>query len=267
MRVIIASVTSDIGTQLAGHWLDIGWEVAGTYRTESKQLTELVERGLQKIEVDFTSHADIEAAIGKAKKYFKGWDVIVMCPASMNPIGSFESCDFKDWAASVEMNFLSTMKFIHCLLPLRERKSNSLPTIITWAGGGVNSAPVNYSAYTVSKISQLKMMELLDAEIDDAKFVMIGPGWVDTKIHQETLRSGSGAGENLKKTLSTIDSGNWTPMSAVINCCDWVIKEPRHVVGGRNFSVVNDEWQDEALSRRLERNSEIFKLRRYGNDG
>ena len=34
------------------------------------------------------------------------------------------------------------------------------PTVITWAGGGVNSAPLRYSAYTISKIAQLKMMEL-----------------------------------------------------------------------------------------------------------
>jgi len=44
------------------------------------------------------------------------------------------------------------------------------------AGTGSNSAPKYYSAYTISKIAQTKMTELLDKEFDDIKVSIIGPG-------------------------------------------------------------------------------------------
>ena len=44
------------------------------------------------------------------------------------------------------------------------------------------------------------MCELLDAEIHDTAFTILGPGWVNTKIHQSTLANKHKAGENYKKT-------------------------------------------------------------------
>lgn len=264
MKAVITSVSSGIGAALADKWLDQGWDVAGTYRTLSDGMDELMQRGLRSFELDFSSPHFVDA-VNDFKRSIQNWDVLVMCPASMNPIGLFEQIEFNEWSDSVEFNFLSNMRFIHALIPIRDVSRGKQPAVITWAGGGVNSAPVRYSAYIVSKIAQLKMMELLDAEIDDTKFVTIGPGWVDTKIHQETLKAGEAAGSNYKKTNTVIRSGDWTPMKAVLECCDWVLEQPKEVVSGRNFSVANREWRDEKLSGKLRGDEDLFKLRRYGN--
>ena len=265
MRSIITSVTSGIGTELARHWLKKGWEVHGTYRTHSPELEELIQLGLHSTKVDFSRHKDLDSIIGSMQEPFPVWDALVMCPATMRPIGRFQECDFEAWAESVEINFISVMKFIHMLLPRRNISEKKTPTVITWAGGGVNSAPLRYSAYTISKIAQLKMMELLDAEFEDTKFVIIGPGWVDTKIHRETLDAAGMAGDNHERTLSVINSKKWTPIEDVIDCCDWVIDQPAEVVSGRNFSVANGEWLDQGLSSKLRRDNDLFKLRRHGN--
>ena len=139
-------------------------------------------------------------------------------------------------------------------------------SVIFFAGGGTNSAPVNFSAYTASKIALIKLCELLDAETEDCKFSIIGPGWVKTKIHQETLTA-EGAGEDaVQRTREHYSKGEWTSMLSIAECCEWIIQSSKSVVGGRNFSVVHDEWGEENLENTLSGNQDFYKLRRYGNN-
>ena len=48
----------------------------------------------------------------------------------------------------------------------------------------------NYSAYCVGKLLLIKMTELLDSECPDLQVSIIGTGWVNTKIHRQTLAAG-----------------------------------------------------------------------------
>jgi len=45
-----------------------------------------------------------------------------------------------------------------------------------------------------------------------------------------------------------------------------VISQPKEVVGGRNFSVVNDKWGESKLNKELLKNENMYKLRRFGNE-
>ena len=134
-----------------------------------------------------------------------------------------------------------------------------------FAGGGTNSAPTRYSAYTVSKIACIKMCEILDAEIQDTVFTILGPGWVDTKIHSATLRAGvESAGKNYLRTIEVIESSNWTAIDDVIECCDWLINARREVVAGRNIDAVADPWDSDAIND-IASDPDMFRLRRFGN--
>ena len=139
-------------------------------------------------------------------------------------------------------------------------------TVIFFAGGGTNNATERYSAYTISKIASIKMCELLDFEFEDTKFSILGPGWVKTKIHNATLEDKVNAGKNYFKTRELISENGMNSMERVIDCCDWVINQPKNIVGGRNFSVVNDNWGSEDLTELLGKNQDLYKLRRLGND-
>ena len=106
-------------------------------------------------------------------------------------------------------------------------------------------------------------------KIDNVKFSIIGPGWVKTKTHNITLEAGESlAGENYFKTVRKFSSesvSEFTPMEAVIRSIDWVIEQPKTVVGGRNFSTVSDCFDDKNLVERLLKNNDMYKLRRQGN--
>jgi NAD(P)-dependent dehydrogenase (short-subunit alcohol dehydrogenase family) len=134
-----------------------------------------------------------------------------------------------------------------------------------FAGGGTNSATSHYSAYTISKIASIKMIELLDFEIEDCKFSIIGPGWIESKIHNATLSAGRLAGDNFEKTLKMRREKLMNPVDVVIAACNWVIDQPKRVVGGRNFSAVHDDFTSIDLQNKLNEDFDFFKLRRKGN--
>ncbi len=263
---IIISVSSDIGTAMSGRWLARGWDVFGTYRTGPQAVDDSQGHGVKLVYCDLSDPISIRNACCNLRTLCPEWDALVMCPGTQGPVGPFTECNFDEWEESVRVNFTSQMRLIHELLPSRRVNSALGPCVLLFAGGGTNNAPVNYSAYIVSKIALIKMCELLDAEISDTRFVIVGPGWVKTKMHESTLRAGAPAGTNYQRTIEKLASDECTPMDQVLDCCDWVVDAPRKLISGRNFSVVFDKWGTEELTQRLAEELNMYKLRRYGND-
>ena len=263
---IIISASSDIGTAMSRRWLARGWNVFGTYRTKSQAVDELQSHGVKFAYCDLSDPISIRDACSKLQTLCPQWDVLVMCPGTQDPIGAFMEDSFDEWKESVRVNFTSQMHMIHELLPTRHTNYALEPIVLLFTGGGTNDAPVNYSAYIVSKVALIKMCELLDAEIPDARFAIVGPGWVKTKIHNATLSAGVRAGANYQLTINKLAGNGCTPMDEVLDCCDWLVNAPRKVISGRNFSVVFDKWGTEELERRLAEEPNMYKLRRYGND-
>lgn len=266
MNAIVTSASSDIGNAACQRWLGSGWKVFGTYRTDSTSVGELRARGAFLVNCDLLEASSIENACLQLKSLCPEWDVLVLAAGSQDPVASFLDSSFDEWQRSLNINLVSQLKLLRGLLHSRSTGART-PTVIFFAGGGTNSAVRNYSAYTVSKIALIKMCELLDAEILDTKFVIIGPGWVRTKIHESTLKAGQRAGENYQKTRSMLaGASHWTPMDKVIDCCEWAVHAPREVVSGRNFSVVYDAWDTEQLHQMLIHDPNMYKLRRFGNE-
>ena len=191
------------------------------------------------------------------------WDVLIICPGTMAPVGNFSEVPFDSWEENVRVNLLGTMRFIHLCLTSARPDRNC--TVLLFAGGGTNGVTSNTSAYTISKIALIKAVELLQHECPSIKWSIVGPGWVDTEIHQETLNSEFEAKSNKEQTKARILSGDFTQQEKINKCCEWIINQEKSVVGGRNFSVVHDMWEDPAFVQRLLNEPDMFKLRRFGN--
>ncbi|OHY34215.1 SDR family NAD(P)-dependent oxidoreductase [Cylindrospermopsis raciborskii] len=256
----------DIGLALSNYFLDKGFSVLGSFRNSSFQLEQLKTKFTALIQSDFSDSSSVDQLVQSIKAIPFTWDFIIVCPATMQPIGKFESCQIDDWERNIKINFLSQLRLLHGILPLKQNFGEQLPTVIFFAGGGTNSAPVNFSAYTISKIALIKAVEVLDAESEDVCFTILGPGWVKTKIHSETLESKDTSGKAYDETSRRFATGEFTPMSKVIDCCEWLLNSPKNVIGGRNFSLVYDQWGNDNLNKLLSENSSMYKLRRYGND-
>lgn len=264
-RVIIA-LSSDFGIALAKDWLAEGHEVIGTYRRRTPALEGLKDAGARLVECDLTDKASLARAGKELTALATGWEVLVQASGVQDPVGLFADSNFDQWEASIGANFLSPLRLVHGLLPLRDTAAANGPMVLFFAGGGTNNATLNYSAYTISKIASIKMCELLDAEMPQTRFAIVGPGWVKTKIHEATLEAGSRAGANYERTLAMLAGENCVSMERVVDCVNWAIASPRDVIGGRNISLVHDAWGDPSLDGLLRANPDFYKLRRAGND-
>ncbi|MEA1960387.1 MAG: SDR family oxidoreductase, partial [Bacillota bacterium] len=247
-------------------WLIKGWDVLGTYRTKSQGVNKLGDMGAKLVYCDLGQTDSLSQACDELRRLCSQWDVLILCPGTQEPINLFSDCNFEEWEKSIKVNFSSQLRIVHELLPIRNMTNSLGPIVLFFAGGGTNNATINYSAYTISKIGLIKMTELLDAEITDTRFAIVGPGWVKTKIHKSTLSAGSKAGDNYDKTRNMLVSKKCTPMEDVLDCCDWIIDSPKEIISGRNFSTVFDLWGSDALALKLIEDSNMYKLRRSGNN-
>lgn len=261
MNAIIFSISSDIGYSIAIDWLKKGYKVIGTYRNKTRNVQKLKNLGAKLYKCEIDNYKSVENVSRKIGKLFK-WDVLMPCAATQNPVGLFKDNNFKDWKDSINLNFIAQAQIIHCMLKYRSKNS----TVFNWAGGGVNNSVDRYSAYTTSKIALIKLTELLNSEINDVKFVILGPGWVKTKIHKETLKSKLNAGKNYKKTKMMLESNKCNDIQNVIDCVNIIITKTKKAVGGRNISVVFDKWKTKKLYNKLAKDENAYKLRRNRNN-
>jgi short-subunit dehydrogenase len=261
---IILSISSDIGYYLAKDWLSKNFSVIGTYRKKNEKIKELESLGAKVFYCDLKKNKSVDSVSKKISKFGK-WNSLVLAAGDQNPIGNILNINLDEFENSFKINFINQIRFLRNLLDKREGKTKKSPSVLFFAGGGTNNATVNYMAYTLAKITSIKVTELLDAEIKDTKFTILGPGWVKTKIHKATLEQPSNSGKNYRKTIEIFKKNNFYPMSEVIKCCNWLINADKALVGGRNFSSVFDPWNSKKITK-IKKDSNLFKLRRYGNN-
>lgn len=263
--VFILGISSDIGIALAKRYARDGFTIIGAYRS-AKLLAELKDiKSCHLFFCDINDKGSIRQFIGRYKKLGLPWDVFISCVGSQEPIGKFFDCDFKEWSNAIQVNVLGQLQLLHLMHRFRAHKGTA--SVVFFAGGGTNNPVPMYSAYTASKIMLIKMCELLDNENKDLSIFIVGPGWVKTKIHRQTLRRGKIAGENYYKTKYFMKFGSGTSMDDIYACINWLIAKGKNISSGRNFSVVYDHWRNGgiALERQLRNDPDKFKLRRFKN--
>lgn len=262
---IVIGIGSDIGRELAMRLAADGWAVWGTSRGTSgfPQLSSNV----QFTSCDLKSHEGILQAIDAYRQSGLAWDLLIVAAGTEEPIGTFWECDADAWDDSIRVNALGPLRLLRGLHPMRN--TNGRPCVVFFSGSGTNSPAPMYSAYSASKIFLIKMCELLDAESPDTSFVIIGPGIVRTKIHEQTLRARERSGANYDRVASFLNSGNpGTSHDEIYDCLRWCVDAGKSVVGGRNLSLVYDAWRNggAALMQVLRKDSSLYRLRRFGND-
>ena len=256
-KTILISGSSDIGESILKR-LPKNSKIISTYNNSAPKIKRI---NLVHTKVDMQKINQID--IFAKKNYLNNWTNLILLPATQLPIGTAEEVDPSEWLKSINLNF--THQIYLLLKLLKKRSKKNFKRIILWSGTGSNNAPKYYSAYTVSKIALTKITELFDAELNDCVFSVIGPGWVKTKIHNETLQNKFNARENYYATKQHFKKNIFNSMSSVVNCVFTLMKMSKEAVGGRNFSAVYDPWEKNEMSK-ISNDKNAFKLRRNRND-
>jgi short-subunit dehydrogenase len=265
--VVIVSITSDIGIALAHRYADSGHTIVGTYRSTGllDQLSGI--SNLHLFPCDLMKKQDIASFVKDFEALGLKWDTFISLPCTPLPLKAFFDCDFDEWSESVHLNAIEQLRILHKLHPFRNNARIS--DVVLFAGGGINNAVIDFSAYTISKIMLIKMCEFLDAENKDLNIFIVGPGWTRTKAHYITLANVGRDSIKYKETAEFMSEDKGTSMDDIFGCVQWLCRQGKDIASGRNFSVVNDQWHGEKsdlLAQELKRDPNIYKLRRFKND-
>lgn len=258
---VIIGISSDIGKALAERYLQDGFTVVGTYRNQDMVSSLFGLPRLHLYHCDIQDPPSILNFMTNLARLNIKWDNFISCVGILTPIARFFDCNFDKWAESIQVNAIGQLRVLHSLYPYKNDKAN----VIFLAGGGTNNPFTNYSAYCVSKIVLIKMCELLDDENNDLNIFIVGPGWVKTKMHLQTLQNPKGAGGHYSETEEFLRASEGTSLDDIYNCITRLAACGQKVAGGRNFSVVHDDWRGEKLVAELLADKEMYKLRRHRN--
>ncbi len=262
--VIILSVSSDIGLYLAKAYLSAGCRVIGTFRTGAPT-HELKSPHCTLFPLDIHDETSMKHFLAGLKRRKITWDTVISSVGEPKPLQAFFKADIKQWQRSVEINGLDQLRVLHGLYPLRTKKSN----VVFFAGGGMNNAVINFSAYTLGKVTLAKMCEFLDAENPDMNIFIVGPGLTKTKIHESIIKDPHVSVQKKKETVDFLKHKQGTPLEDIFACIEWLCRAGKNVAGGRNFSVVHDPWKGKKgtlLAKALRQDKGMYKLKRHGND-
>ena len=256
---LIAGIDSVIGELIASSLLNDAWKVLGTSRRD-----ETIKTKSNSFFCDFSDSKSIDKCVSSIIQFSPKIDLLILAVGVLDPIGKYHDVDFDKWEEGFYINCIGPLRFINKLLPSLKNQNKSM--VLTFAGGGINSSPERFFSYTLSKVSLTKSMELLAAEEPNVRFVSLGTGWIDTPIHKQTVRAGDSAGIVGSETKRRIQSNDFVDINEISKFVQWAYKEAPHAISGRNFSLKNDRWSTSELNDRLQGDSDLYKLRRYGND-
>ena len=264
--IVLISISSDIGIALAKRYSELGYTIIGTYRSLDRLEELRMIPGCDLFFCDLNDRKSINNFINNFKQLNLKWTTFISCSGNPLPLKAFFKCDFEEWNDSVYTNVIGQLHILHQIYPYRN--NTEISNVVYLAGVGTNNAVVNFSAYIASKIMLMKMCELLDAENKDLNIFIVGPGWTKTKTHNLILENTIPSDEKHIETINFLENKEGTSMDDIFNCIKWLCEQGKEISGGRNFSVVYDDWKGEKnkkLVDALKSDNNMYKLRRYKN--
>jgi NAD(P)-dependent dehydrogenase (short-subunit alcohol dehydrogenase family) len=245
-----------------------GAQVVITARTEKDLKDELAV--LKKISsldhqfhvLDVGDRSQVEAGVAWAKKKFGALDGLVNNAGIYGPIGPLQTVEMKEFEDAFHVNFFGTVYMCHYFIPLLEKHKGK---IINYSGGGASGPFANYSAYAASKTAVVRLTENLAQELAPLGITAnaVGPGFVVTRLHQQTLRAGADkAGEKfLENTKKEIERGGVPPEKAA-NLTVFLLSKASDGINGKFISAQWDPWEKPEFTKKLRQEKNFATLRR-----
>jgi NAD(P)-dependent dehydrogenase (short-subunit alcohol dehydrogenase family) len=187
---------------------------------------------------------------------------LVTAAGVLGPIGTPGSYDPHAFADTLRINLVGTLLAVHhCLPALRAARG----AVVTFSGGGATGPLVRYDAYAASKAGVVRLTENLARGLagDGVRVNAVAPGFVATRMHEETLAAGpERAGDAyFERTRRDYATGGVPPERAAALVA--LLLSP-HAEGltGRLISAQWDPWEDADWRARLAGDPDLATLRR-----
>lgn len=256
-KIIILGISSDIGKFLAKQFVKNGYDVVGTFNNPNN-IKNISNKNIKLIKLNINNLSNKK--IKELKSNSKNWDIIISCFGSIKPLGKYFENSINDIKKCFDINFFSNIEIVKSIIGERKKKSY----IFFFSGSGSNGPSYELSAYCLSKILLIKSAELISEEYPDINCTTIGPGFIDTKIHNDLKTKKKKFNTAYKKYLFLKNKkiNKLKDLQNIFELIQTCIKNS-NLARGRNFSSKYDDWKNNfsKYQKKLKK-LDTFKLRR-----
>lgn len=223
----------------------------------SRGLADVVE-----LPCDVTREADLDRTMDKLEASFGPLGGVIHAAAILGPIGSIVEVSPHEWLDAVRVNLFGSF------LVLRQAASrlaaNGGGRVVLFSGGGASAPFPNYTAYACGKVAVVRLTETAAFELApmNVEVNCVAPGFVVTRLHQQTLAAGARAGDDyLATTKAQLKSGG-VPPSVGARAAAFLVSDAAAGITGRFVAAQYDGYEE--WPARLEQlaGSDLFTLRR-----
>lgn len=243
-RVVVVGATGGIGRAIVAELLSGGAAVIGGGRSP-EALEELQSEGAVAFQLDLGERDSVSNFVDQVLAHFDGTlDALVVASGVLGPIGPTRTVDTEELAETFNVNVVATIALIGGFAATLDAAPN--PSVVLFSGGGSTAPFANYSAYALSKISTVKLVENLALEEPRWKVNAVAPGFVVTNIHEATLAAGEEnvGSDYFKETRKRLASGSAASPAVAADLVRFLVSDQSDGISGRLISAPWDSWQD-----------------------
>ena len=192
---------------------------------------------------------------------FARCDAVIHAAGVYGPIGAITDIEPAAWWDALRVNLFGT--FLVARAAAQSMQATGGGRMVFFSGGGAATPFPFYTAYASSKVAVVRFAETIAGELAPLIEVnCVAPGFVATRLHEETLAAGaSAAGSFLETTKAALASGG---VSADVGAeaAAFLVSDAARGITGKFVAAPYDDYR--AWPGRLDalRESELFTLRR-----
>ncbi len=214
------------------------------------------------ITADVTKHNEVEAALDKVESHFGTLNAVIHSAGIYGPIGSITDVNPEEWLKAIEVNLFGTFLVVRqsCL----RLQKNGGGRISLFSGGGAASPFPNYTGYACSKVGVVRLTETIAIEMapHNIEVNCIAPGFVITRLHQQTVEAGKLAGEKFLETTKAQMEKGGVPASVGGSAAAFLISDQAQGITGKFVAAPYDGWKEWTKHLEELKSTDIFTLRR-----
>jgi NAD(P)-dependent dehydrogenase (short-subunit alcohol dehydrogenase family) len=206
------------------------------------------------------------AAVGRlldAAEALGGLRGVVHAAAELGPIGRVVDVEPAEWFDAVRTNLLGA--FVVARAGAARFLERGVPgSIVLFSGGGATGPFPHFTAYACGKVGVVRLAETLAQEMADTgiRVNAVAPGFVATRMHQQTLEAGDAAGADyLERTKRDLAAGGVPPELAA-RAVAFLLSERAAGVTGRLLAAPWDDFERWPEHASEFPGSDLFTLRR-----
>jgi NAD(P)-dependent dehydrogenase (short-subunit alcohol dehydrogenase family) len=267
-RIVVTGGSMGIGLACVETCLEAGGKVLICARTEGpldQAAASLKNKGYSDIETkvaDVTHQEQMNGVLQAAITRFGGLDGVIHCAGVYGPIGAVTEVDPSEWLEAITINLFGTFLVARQACQILKHRGGG--RIVLFSGGGAAAPFPNYTAYACGKVGVVRLTETLAQEMQPFNIQVncVAPGFVITRLHQQTLVAGERAGKAfLENTRQQIETGG-VPASVGARAAAFLLSDESKGITGKFVAAPYDGWADWPKHLDVIEKTDVFTLRR-----